>query len=206
MMKRIWYLLLIFSYALLAFILVYFNICNPGYEGNLGLYLSALVIIIWVASAAGLADALRNTSVSHSGIDKWLRAIAALPAVILVGIPIALLFLPGLIMKLSGNNIKRNCKPLSEKGFALKKEARGWQPVYRLIRDNAVIRIREYDVYEISLDSGATFTPVRESPVLSPDDRAEIGNILEKYRTCDSRESDLYAPTGRIIGVIAKYF
>ena len=55
-------------------------------------------------------------------------------------------------------------------------------------------------------DFGATFTPVRESPVLSPDDRAQIGNILEKYRTCDSIESDLYAPTGRIIGVIAKYF
>lgn len=46
-MKKICYLLLISSYLLLGFILIYFNLINPSYEG---LILSIIVITIWLAA------------------------------------------------------------------------------------------------------------------------------------------------------------
>ena len=49
-MKKICYLLLIISYFLLGFILIYFNLVNPSYEGNLGLILSIIVIVIWLVA------------------------------------------------------------------------------------------------------------------------------------------------------------
>ena len=49
-MKKICYLLLISSYLLLGFILIYFNLINPSYEGSLGLILSIIVITIWLVS------------------------------------------------------------------------------------------------------------------------------------------------------------
>ena len=41
-MKKISYILLIISYFLLGFILIYFNLINPLYEGSLGLILYLL--------------------------------------------------------------------------------------------------------------------------------------------------------------------
>ena len=49
-MKKICYLLLISLYLLLGFILIYFNLINPSYEGSLGLILSIIVITIWLAA------------------------------------------------------------------------------------------------------------------------------------------------------------
>ena len=49
-MKKICYLLLIISYFLLGFILIYFNLINPSYEGSLGLILSIIVITIWLVA------------------------------------------------------------------------------------------------------------------------------------------------------------
>lgn len=49
-MKKISYVLLIISYFLLGFILIYFNLVNPSYEGNLGLILSIIVIVIWLVA------------------------------------------------------------------------------------------------------------------------------------------------------------
>lgn len=49
-MKKICYLLLISSYLLLGFILIYFNLINPSYEGSLGLILSIIVVVIWLVA------------------------------------------------------------------------------------------------------------------------------------------------------------
>lgn len=91
------------------------------------------------------------------------------------------------------------------KGFVLTKEKKHKMPIYLLTKEDIVIKICEFDVYEISMDYGVTFTPINESTFVSYNDKTEIEDIINKYNSCDIRDRDIYDPTTKIIAIIEKY-
>lgn len=206
-MKKVSYSLIILSYFLIGFILIYFNKINPDYEGNLGLVLSIVVIAIWLISSILLVtDKNKNIFYTKDKAEEWLRVIALAPIMTIV-LPPAILF--GLAAKIVGairNTMKNKCKILLKKNFVLTKEKCNKKTVYLLIKDNFVIRICEFDSYEISLDYGATYTEITKSHFISYDDRIEIENINYRYCSCDYRDKDIYEPTPKIIEILEKYF
>lgn len=88
-MKKKCYLLLICSYLLLGFILIYFNLINPSYEGSLGLILSIIIIVIWLVAAFIILTS-KNPVIKKDKIEDCLRLIALAPVIVIVIIPIEL--------------------------------------------------------------------------------------------------------------------
>ena len=206
-MKKVCFSLIILSYFLIGFILIYFNKINPDHEGNLGLTLSIVVIAIWLISLILLTPNKNKRIVNTKDkTEEWLRVIALAPIMTIVLTP-AILF--GIVVEIVGairNTMKNKCKILLKKNFVLTKEKHNKKIVYLLTKENFVIRICEFDSYEISLDYGATHTKITNSPFISYDDRIEIENIINKYSSCDYRDRDIYEPTSKIIEILVKYF
>ena len=206
-MKKACYSLIILSYLLLGFILIYFNKINPDYEGNLGFILSIIVMAIWLITLTLLAaDKNKHIVNGKDKVEEWLCAIALAPIIAVLIIP-PILF--GIVVEIVGavrNTMKNKCKILLKKNFVLTKEKVNKKSVYLLTRENLIIRICEFDNYEISLDYGATYTQITKSHFISYDDRIEIENIIYKYSSCDYRDRDIYEPTSKIIEILVKYF
>lgn len=210
-MKKICYLLLILSYILVILNLVYYNVINPNANDDIGKLVVFIVLPIWLIVPLVIE---RSKSVDKNSeedkVEKWLRRLASAPAYLLVTV-IALI--PALIINaiylLIFNtfvyNMKKKCKPLLNKGFTLTKKRQQKKTIYLLKKDTVVFRIHEFDIYEISIDSGASFVPLINSTIISYDDKKEIEAIMCKYETCDIRDKDLYEPTDKIIKVIDKY-
>jgi hypothetical protein len=121
-------------------------------------------------------------------------------------IPIFLFGLLYSFYQLLVSGMKKKSKPLLEKGFILTQKKQERKNVYFLEKENIVIRICEYDTYEISTDCGGVFTPIIENKLFSYDDRMKIDSIMREYKTCDYRDRDSFEPTGEIIRLIDKYF
>ena len=122
-MKKTCYSLLLLSYFLLCFILIYFNKINPDYEGNLGLILSIVVIAIWLISSILLAtDKNKHIVNSKDKAEEWLRVIALAPIMTIVLTPPILFGLAVEIVGAIRNTMKNKCKLLLEKNFVLTKE------------------------------------------------------------------------------------
>lgn len=206
-MKKVCFSLIILSYFLIGFILIYFNKINPDHEGNLGLALSIVVIAIWLISLILLTPNKNKRIVNTKDkTEEWLRVIALAPIMTIVLTP-AILF--GIVAQIVGairNTMKNKCKILLKKNFVLTKEKHNKKIVYLLTKENFVIRICEFDCYEISLDYGATHTQITNSHFISYDDRIEIENIINKYSSCDYRDKDIYEPTSKIMKILEKYF
>lgn len=204
-MKKISYVLLIISYFLLGFILIYFNLVNPSYEGNLGLILSIIVITIWLV-AGFIILTNKNPIIKKDKIEDCLRLIALAPAIVIVIIPIAIFTLVNLIIDSIRNRMSNKCKILLEKGFELSKEKNNKKCTYKLVKDNFIIKISEFDLYQISIDNGATFDDIEKSLFISYEDRMETKNIIYNYKSCDYRDKDIYEPTTKIVCILSKYF
>ena len=115
-MKKISYILLIISYFLLGFILIYFNLINPLYEGSLGLILSIIVITIWLV-AGFIILTNKNPVIKKDRIEDCLRLIALAPVIVIVIIPIVIFTLVNLIIESFINRMSHKCKILLEKVF-----------------------------------------------------------------------------------------
>lgn len=204
-MKKICYLLLIISYFLLGFILIYFNLINPSYEGSLGLILSIIVITIWLV-AGFIILTNKNPVIKKDKVEDCLRLIALAPVIVIVIIPIAIFTVVNLIMESLRNRMSNKCKILLEKGFELNKEKNNKKYTYKLVKNNFIIKISEFDSYQISIDNGSTFDDVEKSLFITYEDRIEVENIIYKYKSCDYRDKDIYEPTTKIIYILAKYF
>lgn len=204
-MKKICYLLLIISYFLLGFILIYFNLINPSYEGSLGLILSIIVITIWLV-AGFIILTNKNSVIKKDKVEDCLRLIALAPVIVIVIIPIAIFTVVNLIMESLRNRMSNKCKILLEKGFELNKEKNNKKYTYKLVKNNFIIKISEFDSYQISIDNGSTFDDVEKSLFITYEDRIEVENIIYKYKSCDYRDKDIYEPTTKIIYILAKYF
>ncbi len=99
-----------------------------------------------------------------------------------------------------------NVKFLLEKGFELKKEKNDKKYSYTLTKDNFIIKISEFDLYQISTDNRATFDDIEKSLFITYEDKIEVENIIYKYKSCDYRDKDIYEPTTKIIRILDKYF
>ena len=206
-MKKICYSLIVLSYFLLGFLLVYYTKINPDYEGNLGLILSIVIVAIWLVTLIlMLTNKSNHISNNKDIIEDWLGTIVFAPFILIIIIPAILFILIISIIDIFNNRIKNKCKVVLEKGFVLTKEKHDKRNVYLLSKENFIIKIREFDIYEISLDYGETYTNISKSPFISYDDKIEIENILYRYYSCDYRDKDLYDPTRGIIQILSKYF
>lgn len=102
--------------------------------------------------------------------------------------------------------MSNKCKILLEKGFKLSKEKNNKKCTYKLVKDNFIIKISEFDLYQISIDNGATFDDIEKSLFISYEDRMETKNIIYNYKSCDYRDKDIYEPTTKIVCILSKYF
>lgn len=149
----------------------------------------------------------KNKHISNSDvIEDWLCTIVVTPFIIIIIIPAILFILIMSVIDVINNRIKNKCKALSKKGFVLTKEKHSKQTVYLLSKENFIIKIREFDIYEISLDYGVTYSKISKSPFISYEDKIEVENILHNYYSCDYRDKDIYDPTRQIIQILSKYF
>lgn len=204
-MKKISYILLIISYFLLGFILIYFNLINPSYEGSLGLILSIIVITIWLV-AGFIILTYKNPVIKKDKIEDCLRLIALAPVIVIVIIPISIFTLVNLIIESFRNRMSHKCKILLEQGFELSKEKNNKKYTYKLVKNKFIIKISEFDSYQISIDNGSTFDDIEKSLFITYEDRIEVENIIYKYKSCDYRDKDIYEPTIKIVYILAKYF
>ncbi|MBQ8206905.1 MAG: hypothetical protein IJZ77_05520 [Bacilli bacterium] len=204
-MKKISYILLIISYFLLGFILIYFNLINPSYEGSLGLILSIIVITIWLV-AGFIILTNKNPVIKKDKIEDCLRLIALVPVIVIVIIPMSIFTLVNLIIESFRNRMSYKCKILLEQGFELSKEKNNKKYTYKLVKNNFIIKISEFESYQISIDNGSTFDDIEKSLFITYEDRIEVENIIYKYKSCDYRDKDIYEPTTKIVYILAKYF
>lgn len=204
-MKKISYILLIISYFLLGFILIYFNLINPSYEGSFGLILSIIVITIWLV-AGFIILTNKNPVIKKDKVEDCLRLIALAPVIVIDIIPIVIFTLVNLIIESFKNRMSHKCKILLEKGFVLSKEKNNKKYTYTLVKDHFIIKIREFDLYQISIDNGNKFEDIEKTLFISYKDRIEVENIIYKYKSCDYRDKDIYEPTTKIVHILAKYF
>ena len=206
-MKKACYSSLIFSYLLLCFILIYSNLINPEYDSALILILSTIVIAIWIVVPIFLILGKKHCMTTKDNkLEDWLSALAFAPIIIVSIIPVLLFLSIYSIIDLIKNRMKNKCKALLVKEFVFTKEKKNKKTFYILSKDDVIIKICEFDIYEISNDRGITYAPITESALFSYDDRIEIENIINNYKSCDYRDKDIYEPTTKIIEIISKYF
>ena len=203
--KRILCILMIISYFLLAFLLIYSNVINPDYEGYLEVILTIAVVTIWIVCSFLFADVNNNSDQENKKIDDILTYFALLPFYVLLVIPLLIGFLVFSIVNLIRNNMNQKCKVLISKGYILKRRKQNKRSFVFLSKNNFVIKFHEFDTYVISNDNGMNFVDLRESTLLSDDDRMVIANLIYKYESCDFRDKDIYEPTTKILTIVSKY-
>ena len=121
-MKKVCFSLIILSYFLIGFILIYFNKINPDHEGNLGLTLSIVVIAIWLISLILLTPNKNKRIVNTKDkTEEWLRVIALAPIMTIVLPPAILFEIVAQIVGAIRNTMKNKCKILLKKNFVLTK-------------------------------------------------------------------------------------
>lgn len=198
MLKKLGYVLLIFSYISVAFILVYANLINPQCNEKVFLILTILVVMIWLFVPILFSKA-SNTE-TYSQFTLILKFIATLP--------LYLLFLPfafiGSIVDIVTNSFRIKVRALLKNGFACKTEKTQKRKTYFLSRENIVIKISEFDVYEVSEDAGITFECIENSKSFSAKQREAFKENLTKYHTCDYRDRALYDPTRILVEMVIK--
>ena len=101
--------------------------------------------------------------------------------------------------------MNQKCKVLISKGYILKRRKQNKRSFVILSKNNFVIKFHEFDTYVISNDNGMNFVDLRESTLLSDDDRMVIANLIYKYESCDFRDKDIYEPTTKILTIVSKY-
>ena len=203
--KRILCILMMISYFLLAFLLIYSNVINPDYEGYLEVILTIAVVTIWIVCSFLFADVNNNSDQENKKIDDILTYFALLPFYVLLVIPLLIGFLVFSIVNLIRNNMNQKCKVLISKGYILKRRKQNKRSFVFLSKNNFVIKFHEFDTYVISNDNGMNFVDLRESTLLSDDDRMVIANLIYKYESCDFRDKDIYEPTTKILTIVSKY-
>ena len=203
--KRILCILMIISYFLLAFLLIYSNVINPDYEGYLEVILTIAVVTIWIVCSFLFADVNNNSDQENKKIDDILTYFALLPFYVLLVIPLLIGFLVFSIVNLIRNNMNQKCEVLISKGYILKRRKQNKRSFVFLSKNNFVIKFHEFDTYVISNDNGMNFVDLRESTLLSDDDRMVIANLIYKYESCDFRDKDIYEPTTKILTIVSKY-
>ncbi|MBR4950177.1 MAG: hypothetical protein IKZ25_05310 [Clostridia bacterium] len=135
-------------------------------------------------------------------LKKFLLYFASIPLIIIMIVPIIVL----LIIDSYKNRMKKKSKALLSKGFTLTKEKQNKKTIYMLSKENIIIRICEYDFYEISIDHGLSFQSINESVLFSAADKMEFDRIIHEYKSCDYRDEDIYEPTVKIARIISNYF
>lgn len=201
MLKKLFYVLLFLSHFVVGFILIYFGKIKPEYDGPVGFILSMIVGVIWLTAPYVLGKEEKP----EDKIEKWLRRIALFPLIILF-VPVVIGAIFFVVYEMIADRMKNKAKPLLKKGFALRKEKIKKDVFFYLTKENVVIKIKEFDVYEISVDSGATFEELKVSNVITVEDREQIQDVIIKFEKCDYRDRDIYDSTRGIVSIINKYF
>lgn len=196
-LKRLAYILLILSYFIVGFILIDICIFHHEYEKTLLFILIFTLIAIWFTSIY----LFEKTEKYQDKKDKFttiLKIIALLPFYFLF-IPIAII---PVVIDCISNSFKNKVKPLVKNGFTLRKEVCNKEVTYFLLKDNIVLKIKEFDLYQISEDTGNTFLDIANSKSLSSEQKEEFSRYLYSFYGCDYRDKDLYDPTRKLVSLL----
>jgi cytochrome b561 len=150
MLKRIAYILLIISYFIVGFILIYVNRLSDN--DNTNKLITGFGIIILVSMWLKAFFLLSKDDVGHKEdkLTTILKVIVHLPLYLIL-FPICIV--PALI-QIIPDSFKNKVKPLLKNGFKLTEEKVEKKKIYYLSKENIVLKIREFDLYEISEDFG----------------------------------------------------
>ena len=165
--KRLAYALLVLSYFLAVLTLIYANSEYVQYkQRQLVAGISVIVLVLmWLFSAFVLSK--QTVEGKEDRLTAILKFIAHIPIYIIL---FPILIIPAII-QLILDSFRNKVKPLLKNGFNLKSEKVENKKIYYLSKGNITLKIREFDLYEISEDSGATFALIEESKLFSSEER-----------------------------------
>ncbi len=200
MLRKIGYVLIIASYLFFAFLIIYTNVINPQCDKTLLviLFVSAVVIL---SSGLMILSKLKDDK-NEDKLSRVLKTIAGLPMYLIV---VPVVFLAVIVMLFIGmvaNRFRKKVRGLLKNGYTCRKEKEQKRKIYYLSKENIVIKISEYDIYEISTDGGNSFERVENSSVFSAYQREEFGWNLSEFNDCNDRDSDSYDPTSKLVEMI----
>lgn len=206
-MKKICYLLLILSYLMVGFILIFYNIINPHYNNLLGIIMTIIVVIIWIVIPIVLVKYKKKELAEkyNDKLENWLMATALLPVIIVLS-PLVIIFLIMVLIDMINNRFYKKCKSLRKKGFKYKQEKKGKNRIYLLSKENNIFMFTSDYVYSVSIDGGQTFTNMIDSSFFNYEERTLIKERIIKFNGCDYRDRDIYEPTDFIIEIIDRYY
>jgi hypothetical protein len=198
MLKRIAYILLIISYFIVGFILIYVNRLSDNDNTNKLIAGFGIIILVSMWLIAFFLLSKDDVGQKEDKLTTILKVIAHLPLYLIL-FPICIV--PALIQIIS-DSFKNKVKPLLKNGFKLTEEKVEKKKIYYLSKENIVLRIREFDLYEISESFGKDFIPIEQSTFFSLDERGDFKEYLFQYYGCDYRDKDFYDPTRKLVSIL----
>ncbi|MBR2987395.1 MAG: hypothetical protein IKC63_05200 [Clostridia bacterium] len=204
-MKKLCLSILLASELLIGFILIYFNLIAPEYEGHLGTVLTVIALILFLSSLLGLSFLSSRGPKTHDRVEQWLGALAFLPLILLFSVPLLLVLLIVYPVYSFRNRMYKKAKVLIDKGFTFRARRIGKKKIFELSRDRLTVRIERYRSYEISTDGKEHFESLTTSSFLSEEERKEAEALLTRFVGCDPRDADEYEPTEGLLLLIARH-
>jgi hypothetical protein len=200
MLKRIAYILLIISYFIVGFILIYVNRLSDNDNTNKLIAGFGIIILVSMWLIALFLLSKDDVGQKEDKLTTILKVIAHLPLYLIL-FPICIV--PALIQIIS-DSFKNKVKPLLKNGFKLTEEKVEKKKIYYLSKENIVLKIREFDLYEISESFGKDFIPIEQSTFFSLDERGDFKEYLFQYYGSDYRDMDLYDPTRKLVTILTQ--
>ena len=207
-MKRIGYIGIIVSYIILACTAVFCILVSttdrwivPGILIVLGLGLLFFSLLL-IETNTTKEDLVVT---ENRKLDLWLKAIAYLPVIVILGIPLIIISSVVTLIDYVQNNFKKQTKPLKTAGFKIEPRKQGKNRLYLFIKDDCVVKITPNESYEISVDGGTSFINIVDTDMGTYEERQNLADRLQAYKTCDYRDQDLYEPTAAFVAFIVKY-
>lgn len=198
MLKRIAYILLIISYFIVGFILIYVNRLSDNDNTNKLIAGFGIIILVSMWLIAFFLLSKDDVGQKEDKLTTILKVIAHLPLYLIL-FPICII--PALIQIIS-DSFKNKVKPLLKNGFKLTEEKVEKKKIYYLSKENIVLKIREFDLYEISEDFGKGFILIEQSTFFSLDESGDFKECLFQYYSCDYRDKDFYDPTRKLVSIL----
>ena len=207
-MKRIGYIGIIVSYIILACTAIFCIFVSPL---NIGIVPKILIVLGLGLLFFSLLLIEKNTTkedlvvTENRKLDLWLKAIAYLPVIVILGIPLIIISSVVTLIVHVRNNFKKQTKPLKMAGFKRETRKQGKNRRYLFIKGNCVVKIIPNESYEISVDGGTSFINIVDTDMGTYEERQHLAYLLKAYKTCDYRDKDIYEPTAAVVALIVKY-
>ena len=198
---KLCYISMILAYLIVGYLLILSDLIAVDGKVVLDRALAITAVGLWIVGF-WYQEYLDEKKVARSRADEWLRVISMLPFAVL-GLPFVALIAIYCFVRNMVNSMKRKCKPLLEKGFVLRRGREGKKRCYLLTKNSMVIKVAEFDTYEISEDGGETFVPINASTLFPEDHKKQVEELIKKYKTCDIRDREEYEPTRKIVEILS---